>query len=74
MDLKINFAIVDFPEPDSPARTNTSPFFTENDTSSVALTIDFLPKIPFLIKYFFNFSTLKISSTIICIIGTISKI
>ena len=67
IDFRINFAIVDFPEPDSPAKTKTSPFFTENDTSSVALTVtDFVPKIPFFVKYFFKCSTLRISSTSYC--------
>ena len=42
IDFKINFAIVDFPEPDSPANTKTSPCFNENETSSTALTVKFL--------------------------------
>ena len=40
IDFKISFAIVDLPDPDSPAYTNTSPFLIENVTSSTALTID----------------------------------
>ena len=39
MDLRINFAIVDLPEPDSPANTNISPFFTANETSSTAFIV-----------------------------------
>ena len=63
MDFKINFAIVDLPDPDSPARTNTSPFFTANDTSSVAFTVEVLElKRLFLTKYFFKCSIFKISS------------
>ena len=63
MDLRINFAIVDLPEPDSPAITKTSPFFRENDTSSTAFTVMVLElKIPFLIKNLLKCSILKISS------------
>lgn len=63
MDFRINFAIVDLPEPDSPARTKTSPRFRENETSSAALTMDFFElKTLFLMKYFVKFSILRISS------------
>ena len=62
IDFKINFAIVDFPEPDSPANTKTSPCFNENETSSTALTIEVSDvKIFFLMKYFFHFSIFNIS-------------
>ena len=63
IDLSINFAIVDFPEPDSPAKTNTSPLFREKDTSSTAFTVSiFELNRLFLTKYFFKCSILKISS------------
>ena len=55
IDFKINFAIVDFPEPDSPANTKTSPCFNENETSSTAFTVEVSDvKIFFLMKYFFK--------------------
>ena len=55
IDFKINFAIVDFPDPDSPAKTNTSPFLIENDTSSTAFTLDPAElNILFFVKYFFK--------------------
>ena len=38
MALKINFAIVDFPEPDCPAIAKISPFFREKFTASAATT------------------------------------
>ncbi len=54
--------MVDFPEPDSPARTKTSPSWSENETSSAALTIDdFELKSPFFTKFFVRCSTLRIS-------------
>jgi len=37
---RINFAIVDLPEPDSPAITSTSSLCSENETSSTAFTLD----------------------------------
>ena len=55
-------AKVDFPDPDSPAITSTSPLCSENVTSSTALTIDVLePNRLFLIKSLDRPSTLKIS-------------
>ena len=55
IDFNINCAIVEFPEPDSPANTKTSPCFNENETSSTAFTVeDSDVKIYFIMKYFFN--------------------
>ena len=42
MAPRISLAKVDFPDPDSPAITSTSPLCSENVTSSIALTIDVL--------------------------------
>ena len=69
MDFRINFAMVDFPEPDSPAKTKTSPLFIVNDTSSAAFTIvSFELKTLFFTKCFVRFSTRKISSNYTSII------
>lgn len=65
MDLRINFAIVDLPDPDSPANTKTSPFLRLNDMSSTAFIVTvFVLKMLFLIKNFLKFSILRISSNV----------
>ena len=67
--FKINFARVDFPEPDSPAIANISPWLSANVTSSVALTIVFLElKMLFFSNIFVRFSTLSISLIILYIL------
>ena len=68
-DPSMIFAIVDLPDPDSPARTNVSPRPRENDTPSAALVTDApdgrRPKSPFFAaKCFLRPSTLSISSTV----------
>jgi hypothetical protein len=56
----MSLAMVDLPEPDSPARTKTSPCFSENETSSTAFTIEvFELKRLFFTKYFLRPSTLN---------------
>ena len=59
MALKINFAIVDFPEPDCPAIAKISPCFREKFTASAATTsFESDEKKFFFLKFFgqiFNF-------------------
>ncbi len=62
IDLKISFAIVDFPEPDCPAIAKISPFKRLKLTSFTALIeLEFEWKIPFLVNVLVKFSILRIS-------------
>ena len=66
IEFKINFAIVDLPDPDSPASTNTSPLFRLNETPSTAFTVTvFDLNTDFLTKNLLRFSILKISPNIL---------
>ena len=61
----ISLDVVVLPEPDSPARTRTSPFFKEKEIPSTALTIFEEEKIPLFVKYLVRFCTERISSNVI---------